>query len=68
MVYEYECIECGNTTEVQRKIDDMDAFTQCVKCGGNQVRRILSSSNFHLHGQTWARDGYSSPRRNGDHK
>ncbi len=57
-VYEYECSACSNVFEVQQKISDAP-LTQCSQCGGI-VKKLVSSSAFHLKGGGWYNDGYSS--------
>jgi putative FmdB family regulatory protein len=57
-VYEYECSACNNVFEVQQKISEAP-LTQCSQCGGS-VKKLVSSSAFHLKGGGWYSDGYSS--------
>ena len=65
MLYEYECLTCGTVFEVDQSIHD-DKFSEytCVKCESKQpVRRIISSTNFILMGNGWAKDGYNKSKK-----
>lgn len=57
--YEYECLECKTTFEVDQKITD-EPLTECVRklCHGRVRRQIPSSTSFTLKGAGWFRDGY----------
>ena len=61
MVYEYKCENCNREFELSCKVSDRDKAVNepCTICGG-VIRRLISSTNFHLHGHGWARDGYQS--------
>lgn len=56
-VYEYECKSCENIFEIQQKISD-GPLKECPDCG-NEVKKLVSRSSFHLKGQGWYSDGYS---------
>jgi putative FmdB family regulatory protein len=51
MTYEYKCDNCGKF-EVIQKITD-DRLKRCPRCGGNEIKRLISSSNFILLGTGW---------------
>lgn len=59
--YEYEC-PVHKVFEVQQSIKE-DALKHCPKCKeeGNEVevKRLISSTSFHLSGGGWASSGYS---------
>lgn len=57
--YEYECEKCGTFDEFQ-KITDPE-ITICKTCGG-KVKRLISSTSFHLKGSGWFRDSYSKSK------
>lgn len=55
--YEFRCIDC------KKSFDRIVPFTErnsvvCPDCG-EQVARVISSTNFSLAGNGWAKDGYS---------
>jgi putative FmdB family regulatory protein len=54
--YEYYCKECQITQEINCRVRDRDNEVRCI-CG-NITERQISSSNFHLKGVGWAKDGY----------
>ncbi len=62
MTYEYECLKCHRTFEVEQRITDRP-FVACVfvnprqDCNG-EVKRLVSSPAFMLKGKGWAKDGY----------
>lgn len=66
--YEYEC-EAGHSFEREQSIKDEPLTTcpefawGCSQTGdlcGFPVKRLISSTAFHLRGPGWAKDGYSS--------
>lgn len=57
-IYEYQCEKCGNLTEVIQKFSDAP-LTTCDKCGG-PVKKLMSTSAFHLKGGGWYKTDYSS--------
>ena len=65
MVYEYECLECGNIIEVQQKISDNPLVqSYCDVCKKEvKVKKLISSPTFILKGSGWAKDGYSKPTK-----
>ena len=60
-IYEYECLDKGHRFEAFRKIGDRPLRT-CEVCGG-KVRKLVSSSAFHLKGSGWYKDGYTSSKK-----
>jgi putative FmdB family regulatory protein len=63
-IYEYACSKCGNVVEVwwKKAIDKNFIMEPCKPCGDiwshSRHDKIISTSNFHLHGGGWAKDGY----------
>jgi putative FmdB family regulatory protein len=61
-VYEYECLQCNKTIEIQQKISDTP-LSSCPECG-QEVKKLISRSSFHLKGNGWYADGYSNDKEN----
>jgi putative FmdB family regulatory protein len=55
-LFDYECIQCGNTLEIIQKIGESNP--ECPECRG-ETRRLISKSSFRLKGEGWASDGYN---------
>jgi len=49
--YVYECVDCGEITEVLQKITE-DPLTTCEKCSGS-LRRVITPNPFILRGDGW---------------
>ena len=49
-IYEYRCQRCGVFEEIQRITDQ--PLERCPQCG-RKVRRLISSTSFHLKGSGW---------------
>ena len=69
-LYEYECTQCGAVEEALQKFSDKP-LTQCAQCNG-KLRKLISSSSFHLKGSGWYVTDYakktkptSTPAENG---
>jgi putative FmdB family regulatory protein len=61
--YEYKCTSCDYTFEEEQRMSDPPIKT-CPKCNKNEVKKLISVSNFQLAGQGWCSDGYSKgPQR-----
>lgn len=59
--YEFRCVKCRNTVEIQRSIKD-ESTPLCMEpgCDGQQeMEQIISKTAFALKGSGWASDGYS---------
>jgi len=41
-IYEYKCLDCGQTFETMRSMKDADAPVACSKCQSQQTSRLLS--------------------------
>jgi putative FmdB family regulatory protein len=46
MIYEYQCVMCGNTTEGIRRMKDRDNCPTCDACGILMQRTILTPPAF----------------------
>ncbi|MBS0350966.1 MAG: zinc ribbon domain-containing protein [Proteobacteria bacterium] len=51
-LYEYQCKNCGNTSEVLQKVSDAPAIN-CPHCGTDGLQRKISATRFQLKGQGW---------------
>ena len=49
-IHEYRCERCGVFEEIQRITDQ--PLERCPRCG-RKVRRLISSTSFHLKGSGW---------------
>jgi putative FmdB family regulatory protein len=38
-IYEYQCQQCGHTTEALRRMNEADAAIACEACGSRQTSR-----------------------------
>src|SRR5438093_12501131 len=57
-IYEYRCERCGVFEEIQRITDQ--PLERCPQCG-RKVRRLISSTSFHLKGSGWYVTDYARP-------
>lgn len=57
-IYEYLCEKCGSELEVAQKITDTP-LTMHAECGG-KIKRLISTSTFHLKGSGWYATDYAS--------
>ena len=47
-VYEYACMKCRKVVSVLiRRMDEGDQAAKCPKCGGKDLRRLISGFAFH---------------------
>jgi len=60
-IYEYECTECGNVEEAFQKFSDKPLST-CNRCSG-RLRKLISTSSFHLKGTGWYVTDYANKSR-----
>ena len=51
-IYEYECRDCGEMTEVIHKVSD-PALTDCPSCGAGGLTKLVSAAGFRLAGGGW---------------
>lgn len=57
--YEYGCKNCDHLWEEDQSIKS-NPTTECPICKKNTAKRLISKSNFTLHGGGWANEGYSN--------
>lgn len=50
-IYEYQCSQCGETTEVLQSFSDGPLET-CSACGGH-MEKLMSMNSFQLKGNGW---------------
>lgn len=50
-IYEYQCDQCGETTDVLQKFSDAPLET-CSTCGGH-MEKLMSMNSFQLKGSGW---------------
>ena len=55
-VYEFECPNCDNSSEVMKNISD-NTETICDKCG-EEMKKVISRCTFHLKGSGWYSTDY----------
>jgi len=65
-IYEYECVKCGQQTEVWQKFSD-PPITKCEVCRG-KMKKLISHSTFHLKGTGWYVTDYASKRGGSEEK
>jgi putative FmdB family regulatory protein len=56
-IYEYKCTCCNEEFEVMQSFSDKP-LKKCKKCGG-KVKKLVSTSSFHLKGNGWYVTDYS---------
>jgi putative FmdB family regulatory protein len=57
-LYEYECLKCGERSEILQKLSD-PPYTHCPKCGG-EVKKLLSSPAIQFKGSGFYKTDYAS--------
>lgn len=62
-IYEYQCDKCGMRVELLQKISD-SPLESCEKCAG-KMRKLISSTTFHLKGGGWYVTDYAGSSRPG---
>jgi putative FmdB family regulatory protein len=67
-LYEYQCLACGEKSEVLQRFAD-PPLAACPKCGG-EVKKLLSSPAFQFKGTGWYATDYAGKKggepRSGD--
>jgi len=59
-LYDYECEACNHVQEITHNIHEKVTEYFCPKCDKvSQMKKIMSSLNFTLSGDCWAKDGYT---------
>ena len=56
-IYEYACPDCGHNFDVLQKMSD-PLVSVCPKCNAENVRKLVSATNFVLKGGGWYKDHY----------
>ncbi|WP_018860578.1 MULTISPECIES: FmdB family zinc ribbon protein [unclassified Thioalkalivibrio] len=51
-IYEYQCKDCGEISELLQKISDPPATT-CPECGAEALTKQVSAAGFRLAGGGW---------------
>jgi putative FmdB family regulatory protein len=51
-IYEYQCAACGHQLEAIQKFSD-EPMKICPECRKPELRKLVSSSAFHLKGGGW---------------
>jgi len=59
-VYDFEC-ECGRKRTEFFKLKKVPKTLPCSKCK-KDMKRVISSTNFILKGEGWAKDGYGNKK------
>lgn len=62
-IYEYRCPKCGRVKENFQR-DYAEHNIVCLRCH-EVMPKVVSSSNFHLKGTCWAKDGYTMQYQDG---
>lgn len=57
-IYEYQCLRCGRTVEVQQKFSDPPK-SRCPHCRG-KLKRLISNTTFILKGSGWYKTDYAT--------
>ncbi|MGL4208570.1 MAG: FmdB family zinc ribbon protein [Candidatus Adiutrix sp.] len=60
-IYEYQCAQCGETTEVLQKFSDAP-LTTCPNCQG-QMSKLMSMNSFQLKGGGWYVTDYNGKNK-----
>lgn len=57
MTYEYCCLSCGHTWDIQQKITE-DRIKICPQCAKESAQRLVSGGQgFQLRGNGWFKSG-----------
>jgi putative FmdB family regulatory protein len=56
-LHEYECLKCGERSEILQKLND-PPYTHCPKCGGD-VKKLLSSPAIQFKGSGFYKTDYA---------
>ena len=57
-LYEYECTQCRERSEILQKLND-PPYTHCPKCGG-EVKKLFSSPAIQFKGSGFYKTDYAS--------
>lgn len=59
-IYEYECVACGHTFEAMQSFKD-EALLDCPVCNESALKKLISTSAFHLKGSGWYVTDFKNP-------
>ena len=59
-IYEYECVACGHTFEAMQSFKD-EALLDCPVCKEPALKKLVSTSAFHLKGSGWYVTDFKNP-------
>ncbi len=65
-IYEYQCTQCNDRTEVIQKFTD-PPYAVCTKCGGD-VKKLASAPAIQFKGSGFYKNDYASAASKGDTK
>ena len=65
-LYEYECQQCGERTEVLQRFSDAP-LTSCENCGG-ELEKLLSPPAVQFKGSGWYVTDYAGKKSGGESK
>jgi len=57
-LYEYQCMQCNERTEILQNISD-PPYTHCPKCGG-EMKKLLSAPAIQFKGSGFYKTDYAS--------
>lgn len=61
-IYEYQCKQCGEVSEILQRISDPPA-TSCPACGAEALTKQVSAAGFRLAGGGWYETDFKKERR-----
>lgn len=62
-IYEYQCLSCGERTEILQRLNEPPLAT-CPKCGG-EVKKLVSAPAFQFKGSGWYVTDYAGKKGGG---
>ena len=62
-LYEYECLACGERSEILQRFSD-PPLAACPKCGG-EVKKLVSAPGFQFKGTGWYATDYAGKKGEG---
>lgn len=64
--YEYECLDCKKSFEVQKSIKEHGRNEECAYCESRKTKQIISPTNFKLTGEGFHSTDYPQVRSRKD--
>lgn len=61
-IYEYQCLACGEMSEILQKLSDPDE-RKCPLCGKLKLTRQISAAGFRLKGAGWYETDFKSDNK-----